>query len=177
MSIDGKTGNGSGPSSVPLPGLLGVPGGRLPRVSASSLVVFPDHRLRTSSLPVTVFGEELGRFAGALQEAMWALGGVGLAAVQVGVPLRVFVFGVGGVAGVAVNPVLFDRRGPHRPAEGCLSVPGLTSSPLRHREVSASWCAVDGSPRSARLTGLLAQVFEHEVDHLDGVLLSDSPRV
>lgn len=177
MSIGGKTGDGSGSSSVPFPGLLGVPGGRLPRVSASSLVVFPDHRLRAPSLPVTVFGEELGRFVVTLYEVMRALGGVGLAAVQVGVPLRLFVFGVGDLAGVAVNPVLFDRRGPHRPGEGCLSVPGLTSAPLRHREVSASWCDVDGSPRRARLTGLLAQVFEHEVDHLDGVLLADSPRV
>jgi len=133
--------------------------------------------LAVRSRPVEVFDESLRRLLEEMHAVMLLLGGVGLAGPQVGVPLRVFTFEAEGVRGAVVNPVIVARHDPYHPDEGCLSVPGRFFRPLRHRRVEVTWCGVDGSPCSATLSGLLAEIFEHEVDHLDGVLLHQLPQL
>lgn len=108
-----------------------------------------------------------------MYRAMLDLGGVGLAGVQVGVPLRVFTVGGGGVFDAFINPELIALEGVHRPDEGCLSVPGYWATPSRPEALEVSWCAIDGMPRTGRFTGLAAQIIAHEMDHLDGKLLMD----
>lgn len=156
------------PSARPGPGPWGL--------SVASLLPESSPVLASPSAPVTTFGADLAALATEMHAVMLLLRGVGLAAPQIGVPLRVFVFEIPGERGAVVNPVLLERHDPYHPEEGCLSVPGRFFAPLRHREVEASWQELDGSYRTRVLTGLLAEIFEHEVDHLDGVLLHQRPQ-
>lgn len=148
-----------------------------PTISVASLVTSPDPLLGTVSAPVLRFDAALARLAGEMFMTMLLLRGVGLAGVQVGVPLRLFTFRAGGASGTAVNPVILDQREPYHPEEGCLSLPGRFYEPQRHHEVLAEWQEVDGSPCRGWVSGLLAEIFEHEIDHLDGRLLSRLPEL
>lgn len=145
-------------------------------LSVGSLLLDPHPGLFVPARPVTVFDASLTELAGAMFSVMRLLNGVGLAATQVGVPLRVFVYEVEGVCATMVNPVILSRQLPYHPDEGCLSVPGRFYAPLRHRRVEVAWQDVDSSPRRMRVDGLLAEIVEHEVDHLDGVLLHQRPQ-
>lgn len=145
-------------------------------VSVGSLLVGPASGLAVSASPVVVFDECLREFVSSMFPVMRLLNGVGLAATQVGVPLRVFVFEAGGVSGVMVNPVVSGRSVPYHPDEGCLSVPGRFFRPLRHRLVDVEWQGLDGALHRDQFDGLLAEIVEHEVDHLDGVLLHQRPQ-
>lgn len=150
---------------------------RVPLVlSVASLRVDPHPDLFVSAPPVEVFDASLASLVDAMFSLMRLLNGVGLAATQVGVPLRVFVYEASGASGVMVNPEVSGRFLPYHPDEGCLSVPGKFFVPLRHRLVDVSWQDLRGVRRSARVDGLLAEIVEHEVDHLDGVLLYQRPQ-
>lgn len=129
--------------------------------------------LRTPARPVPA-GTDVRALVADMTETMHAVGGVGLAAPQVGVGLRVFVFDVAGAAGHVVNPVL-ETGGPalREPGEGCLSVPGLHFHPARAAEAVVRGLDADGNPVEHRGTGLLARCLQHEADHLDGVLYVD----
>lgn len=147
-----------------------------PAVSVGSLLVDPAPGLFVPAVPVEVFDDALAGLAAAMFPVMRLLNGVGLAATQVGVPLRMFVYETGEVSGLMVNPVVLQRSVPYYPDEGCLSVPGRFFRPLRHRLVEVSWQGLDGAGRRGRFEGLLAEIVEHEVDHLDGVLLRQRPQ-
>ena len=124
--------------------------------------------------PVTAYDDALRSLVADMVETMHAVGGVGLAAPQVGVGLRVFVFDVQGVAGHVVNPVLETGEETVRePGEGCLSVPGLRYHPARAAEAVVRGVNVDGHPVEHRGTGLVARCLQHETDHLDGILYVD----
>ena len=97
--------------------------------------------------------------------------GVGLAATQVGVQKRVFVYDVGDGAKAVVNPRISEARGEWTYEEGCLSLPGLSWSITRPNEVHLEGMDLDGKEISIDAGDLLGRVFQHEVDHLDGVLL------
>jgi peptide deformylase len=140
-----------------------------------------DPVLHSRADPVTVFDDRLRSLVGDLFETMDAAPGVGLAAPQVGVPLRLFVYGWHDeddrqYRGVAVNPVLWISPPPSgepdedEESEGCLSVPG-ERFPLR-RGASAILQATDlaQKPFEIRADGWLARIFQHEFDHLDGTL-------
>jgi peptide deformylase len=161
------------PLGDPVPG--SVPPSRR-GLTVASLVVEPSAALLRMSSPVGVFDASLRSLVGEMFVVMRLLAGVGLAAPQVGVPLRVFVYEASGSSGVMVNPVIGARSFPYHPDEGCLSVPGRFFRPLRHRFVDVSWCDVDGTMHRGSFTGLLAEIVEHEVDHLDGVLLDRCPQ-
>ncbi|MFF1633017.1 peptide deformylase [Leifsonia sp. NPDC058248] len=146
-----------------------------------------DPVLHSPAAPVTAFDDELRALAGDMFETMDAAPGVGLAAPQVGVPLRLFVYGWTDDddvlhRGVAINPVLWispasiDELDEDEESEGCLSFPG-ERFPLR-RSQSAILQAVDldGEPFEVRAEGWLARIFQHEFDHLDGVLYVDRLR-
>lgn len=133
----------------------------------------PDPVLRTPAAPVPD-GTDVRALVADMVETMHAVGGVGLAAPQVGVGLRVFVFDVDGVAGHVVNPVLeLGEERTRHPGEGCLSVPGLRCHPSRAVEAVVRGTDVDGNPVEHRGTGLVARCLQHETDHLDGTLYVD----
>ncbi len=114
-------------------------------------------------------------------ETMYAAPGVGLAAPQVGVPLRIFVVDVtvGRTSGhlhVVVNPEFVVRDGMQLEEEGCLSVPGFNATVVRPSRVVLTGLDRSGNPIEREGTGLLARAFQHEMDHLDGTLFVDRLR-
>lgn len=132
---------------------------------------FGDPILNTPAAPVERFDAQLRALATDMLETMAAAGGVGLAANQVGVERRIFVYSCQGMTGALVNPAWHPlgeamQTGP----EGCLSIPGIRASVTRHAHVIASGADVSGRPVSIRASGLLARCIQHESDHLDGVL-------
>lgn len=120
------------------------------------------------------FSGELQALLGDMWETMYAANGVGLAAPQIGLPLRLAVIDVKPEGKserlVLINPEILSREGAVVEEEGCLSVPGLYAKVKRHRKVRVRALDADGKPWERAGTGLLARAFEHEVDHLDGKL-------
>jgi len=115
-------------------------------------------------------------------ETMHAANGIGLAAIQIGVPESVIVVQLpededdpnGGRLYVVVNPQLARRsREMEAGTEGCLSIPGLAGEVLRHRAVTVKGLDAHGKPVRIKAEGLLARVFQHEIDHCNGVLFID----
>ena len=136
--------------------------------------IIGDPVLRTVADPVTEFGPELARLVADMTETMEDVEGAGLAAPQVGVSLRVFTYRIGGIEGHIINPVLEnsdDHQADH--VEGCLSIPGLAFPVRRFRSTRATGVDLDGNPVSIEGEGLLARCFQHETDHLDGILFTD----
>jgi peptide deformylase len=103
--------------------------------------------------------------------AMYNAGGIGLAAPQIGVRERVFVYNVNGVTGAAINPVITHRAGSVPSNEGCLSIPDHFFDLERSAEVTLRGLDLDGEQIELEATGLMAMMIQHEVDHLDGVLI------
>jgi len=111
-------------------------------------------------------------------ETMYAAPGIGLAAPQIAVPLRVIVvdLSVGEDKNqliTLVNPELVDKQGEQRHEEGCLSVPGFGGSPVRPARVAVKGLDLDGRERVYEGAELLARAFCHEIDHIDGLLFVD----
>ncbi len=133
-----------------------------------------DPVLRTPAAVVTTFDKELRRLVKDLTDTMLDAPGVGLAAPQIGVSLRVFVYDVDDSYGHLVNPVLHfpsdeEQDGP----EGCLSLPDLAFDCRRKQHVVAHGQNVYGDPVTIEGSDLLARCVQHETDHLDGVLFVD----
>jgi peptide deformylase len=142
---------------------------------------YGDRGLTTAAAPVMRFDDELHRLIDDMVETMYAAPGIGLAATQVGVPLRLFVIdlSVGRTDGeliVLVNPEFVAREGMQIEEEGCLSVPGFNASVVRPARVVVKGQDRDGRERTLEGTGLLARAFQHEMDHLDGRLFVDRLR-
>ena len=105
--------------------------------------------------------------------AMYQAEGIGLAAPQVGIQKRLFVYDIGEGPQTLVNPEIVDSDGEWTFEEGCLSVPGLSFEIIRPKEVHLVWRDLNGNEVSIEADELLARLFQHELDHLDGVLLLD----
>ena len=133
-----------------------------------------DPILRTPAQPVTTFDKELRKLVKDLRETMLAAPGLGLAAPQIGVSLRVFTYDVGDAgSGHLINPTLDLGEEEQEGDEGCLSIPGL-SFPLRRRNrVGARGFDQHGEPVEIEGSEMLARCIQHETDHLDGVLFID----
>lgn len=135
---------------------------------------FGDPVLRTVAEPVTVFDKELRGLVKSLTLTMRARPGrAGLAAPQVGVPLRVVVYSYDGAEGHLINPTLELSARRILADEACLSAPDLWWPLERSFMVTARGRDMFGKPRTVRALGVLARVLQHEADHLDGVLFSD----
>jgi peptide deformylase len=109
---------------------------------------------------------------------MYAAPGIGLAAPQIGVPLRMIVIDLTVGEDLSqvirlVNPVFLEREGEQRHEEGCLSIPGYAGSPVRPARVTVRGTDPDGSERVYTATDLLARAFCHEIDHTDGFVFVD----
>jgi peptide deformylase len=143
-------------------------------VTVQPIRLFGDPVLRTPAEPVVDFDKELRTLVDDLIETMREQSGVGLAAPQIGVGLRVFSFEVDDIVGHLVNPVLeFPDEEEQDGPEGCLSIPGLHFDTKRRQNVIARGLNSYGDPVQLIGNGLLARCAQHETDHLDGVLFVD----
>jgi len=142
---------------------------------------FGDETLHQPAAPVEEITQELQQLIDDMIETMYAAPGIGLAAPQVGVALRIFVADISAGHNPAdlltfINPEFVERDGTQREDEGCLSVPGFNASVTRSSRAVLKGLARDGSEQTIEATGLLARCFEHEMDHLDGTLFVDRLR-
>ena len=135
--------------------------------------LFGDPVLRTPAEPVVDFDKELQGLVKDLEDTMLEAPGVGLAAPQLGVGLRVFTYYVDDVLGHLVNPVLDLSDEEQEDDEGCLSFPGLAYPTKRAWRVVAKGQDMHGEPVTVEGTELLARCVQHETDHLDGILFID----
>jgi peptide deformylase len=135
--------------------------------------LFGDPVLKQRASEVSNIDGTLVRLADDMIETMLAAPGVGLAAPQVGVQKRLFVYQIDPDEGpkTIVNPVISETRGEWEYDEGCLSIPGLSFPILRPKEVLLTGYDLDGKDVSIEADELLARAFQHELDHLDGRLL------
>ena len=142
-------------------------------MSIRPIRLFGDPVLRTSADPVTSFDAELRKLVQDLTDTMMDAPGVGLAAPQIGVGLRVFTYCVDDVVGHLINPELRLSEDVEVDDEGCLSFPGLAYPTSRSHGVVATGFDMHGEPVIVEGSGLLARCVQHETDHLDGVLFID----
>lgn len=135
----------------------------------------PTLRHRSNDVASSDFGSErLKKLAADLRETMDAENGCGIAAPQVGVNERVIIVDPGDGATAYVNPVIVDRSFKTvMSEEGCLSVPGVWGMVKRNRSVTVKAFDLEGNPTEKTVDGLHAIIFQHEIDHLDGILFID----
>jgi peptide deformylase len=104
-----------------------------------------------------------------LIETMVKHRGIGLAANQVGLPYRVFVMGIDNIAFACFNPEIIDTQGEESIQEGCLSYPGLYLPIKRHYKINVRYIEMNGNLKETTFEGLTARIFQHELDHLNGI--------
>ena len=136
---------------------------------------YGDPILRRRAQPVPAVTPEIRALIGEMVETMYHLVGIGLAAPQVGISLRVIIVDDerGSGALPLINPIITDTRGGVGGEEGCLSIPGIFGMIERFEWVRVAAVGEDGKPRSLEAEGLRARVIQHEIDHLDGILFID----
>ena len=133
-----------------------------------------DPVLREPTKPVEAFDDALRALVEDMFETMYAAPGVGLAANQVGVSRSFFVYDDReGHTGFVANPELSEAEGEETFEEGCLSIPGPYHDTVRAERVRLRGRDLDGGPLDIRAEGLLARIFQHETDHLGGMLYID----
>lgn len=142
------------------------------------ILEYPDKRLRQKALPVESVTPEVQRLVDDMAETMYAAPGVGLAANQVGVALRVFVIDIANENEPSqfrafINPEILEREGELVWQEGCLSFPGVSENIERAARVRVRALDRDGNPFELEAEELLAVAIQHEHDHLDGTLMID----
>lgn len=142
------------------------------------ILEYPDKRLRDKALPVEAVTPEIQKLVDDMAETMYAAPGVGLAANQVGVTLRIFVIDTAGddepsQLRVFINPEILEKRGELVWQEGCLSFPGISESVERAAWVRVRALDREGNPFELEAEELLAIAIQHENDHLDGALMID----
>lgn len=133
--------------------------------------VFGDPVLRQRAAEVAEIDGRLAKLADDMVVTMYEAPGIGLAAPQVGVQKRLFVYDVGDGPQALVNPEITESRGEWAYEEGCLSVPGLSWEIVRPKEIHLTGLDLDGNEVSLEADELLGRLFQHELDHLDGKLL------
>ena len=142
------------------------------------IVTYPHPTLRHRSKPIKRVDAELRSIVQQMFELMYAAHGVGLAANQVDLPIRLFVMNLEaepdkGEELVFINPVIARPKGCEEADEGCLSLPELYGPVTRPKKVHVNAFGLSGTEFNAELDGLFARVVQHEADHLDGVLFVD----
>jgi len=143
-----------------------------------TILTYPNPELKKKSHPVTVINDAVRELARDMAETMYDAPGVGLAAPQIGVHQRVIVIDVSDSDGkpdliVAINPAIIHAEGEAFEEEGCLSVPKYAANVKRHSRVTVKGLDIEGNEQVWPAEGLLAIAFQHEIDHLDGILFVD----
>jgi peptide deformylase len=141
-----------------------------------SLRLYPDSILRRVCVPVERFEGWLSDVLEEMLALMRTHEGIGLAAPQVGIVCRLFVARIEEQSICLANPVITTQSGKDEMAEGCLSLPGIRIDIERHRQIEVRGYDSRGRKRRHRVEGLWARVIQHEIDHLDGVLICDYRR-
>ena len=150
-------------------------------MAVRSIVRFPDSRLRQSSAAVKAIDDDVRRVVADMTDSMYAQNGAGLAAIQIGVPLRIFIV-EGGVAGgaeqdppkVFINPEIIEISSEAQTGdEGCLSFPNIFVPVKRGMRARVRATDLEGKTFEAEGEGLYARAMQHETDHLNGRLLID----
>ena len=135
--------------------------------------LFGDPVLRQTAAEITDIDGRIARMAHDMVPAMYSAEGLGLAAPQVGIQKRLFVYDIGEGPEVVINPKIAESSGEWGYMESCLSVPGLSFEIVRPKEVHLVGYDLDGGEVSIEGDEVLARLFQHELDHLDGILLID----
>lgn len=144
-------------------------------MSIRLIVKDPDPVLREVAKEVTKFNANLKKLLKDMAETMYDAEGVGLAAPQVGISKRVIVVDVGDDNGLVemVNPVIISKEGEQFGPEGCLSIPNLNGDVRRSDNIVVQGQDSDGNTFSVNASGYFARAFQHEIDHLNGILFTD----
>lgn len=136
--------------------------------------MFGDPVLKTATEPIIEISESVKSLISDLEQTTAIAGRAGVAANQIGVSLRAFGYHVDGVVGHLINPEILEKSGELVELdEGCLSLPEIWSKTPRYTKVSIRGKTITGEVLEIQAEGLLAQVFQHEVDHLDGLVYLD----
>lgn len=143
-----------------------------------TILTYPNPELKKKSAPVTIITDSIRELVRDMAETMYAAPGIGLAAPQIGVHQRVIVIDIAGKDElpnliVAINPVIIHREGESYEEEGCLSVPDYAANVRRHERVVVKALDLEGVEQTWKAEDLLAVAFQHEIDHLDGILFVD----
>ena len=147
-------------------------------MAVRTIVLWPDPVLLRPAVPVAAFNDDLRELARDMLETMYAANGVGLAANQVGVPIRLLVMDTSGGRDpaariLACNPEILEQEGEQECEEGCLSLPGVTEPVRRPRRLRVRYQGLDGGFAEADAEDLQARAWCHEMDHLDGSTILD----
>jgi peptide deformylase len=143
------------------------------------IVQYPHPSLRHKAVPLTAIDKKVHLVAAAMVEQMYENHGLGLAAPQVGLPFQMFVANYVGdpenreMEGIYINPVIIERKGSVEGEEGCLSFPKLYQKVRRARTIKAQAYNLQGQLIELDLSDLPARIWQHEVDHLHGILYID----
>lgn len=142
------------------------------------IIPYPHPTLRIKARPIVRVDAQLKQIAAQMIEMMYEAKGVGLAATQVNLPIRMFVLNPTGERGegeemVLLNPELQFPKGSETASEGCLSLPGINGDVKRPKKIRLSAYDINGRQVERTVDGFLARVLQHENDHLDGILFFD----
>ena len=143
------------------------------------IVKYPNPVLRRGGKVVTAFDAELAKIAAQMFEAMYEYDGVGLAAPQVALDLKLLVLNPAGSSAkrdqemALLNPRIVTRKKLEWGEEGCLSFPGIYAEIERHADVTVEYQDLTGATKQLTASGFLARIVQHELDHLEGVLFID----
>ena len=149
------------------------------RMALREIIKLPDPRLRLVSEPVEKVSEEIRTLVADMFETMYAAPGIGLAAIQIGIPQRVVTLDLAKkdepkTPQVVINPeIIWKSEALNTYEEGCLSIPELYEEVERPAQVKVRYTDLDGAPHEVEANGLLATCLQHEIDHLNGILFID----
>ncbi|QDV22188.1 peptide deformylase [Aureliella helgolandensis] len=146
--------------------------------SSLSIITYPHPTLRYKAKPIRRVDAELKAVVARMFELMYAHRGVGLAATQVNLPLRLFIVNSTGHQGegverVLLNPVISRPRGNEEAEEGCLSLPNVHGNVIRAKTIRFNAFDLNGQEIDEEISGFEARIMQHETDHLDGTLFID----
>lgn len=142
-------------------------------MAAKEVVKYPDPVLRKQAKTITKLDPGVKKLVDDMAKTLREENGLGLAANQIGVLQKVFVYDDGTGLGVIINPKIVEATGEQIGIEGCLSVPGLQGEVRRANEVVIKGTDLNGKPIKIKAEGLRARIFQHEFDHLNGTLFID----
>ncbi|WP_044642539.1 peptide deformylase [Risungbinella massiliensis] len=138
------------------------------------IVKYPDPILKQVAKPVTRFNERLHTLLDDMADTMYEAMGVGLAAPQIAISKRILVVDIGEGLHEIINPEIVEQSGEQiEPSEGCLSIPGLVGDVRRANKIRVQGQDRNGNPIEIEAEGYLSRAFQHEIDHLNGVLFID----
>ena len=143
-----------------------------------TILTYPNPELKKKSAPVTIITDSIRELARDMAETMYDAPGIGLAAPQIGAHQRIIVIDLSARDEpndliVAINPIIIHAEGEVYEEEGCLSVPDYAANVRRHARVIVKALDLEGVEQTWKADDLLAIAFQHEIDHLDGILFVD----